>query len=97
VSSGEGIHRRSLTVLAIGHSSVDTAQGAIPALLPFLIDQRHLSYGAAGALLLIMSFGSSAIQPLFGLGSDRLSLPWLLPLGVLLAGLGIALVGLTHS
>jgi FSR family fosmidomycin resistance protein-like MFS transporter len=97
VTSGDGIHRRSLTVLAIGHSSVDTAQGAIPALLPFLIDQRHLSYGAAGALLLIMSFGSSAIQPLFGLGSDRLSLPWLLPLGVLLAGLGIALVGLTHS
>lgn len=92
-----GIHRRSLTLLAIGHSCVDTAQGAIPALLPFLIDQRGLSYGAAGALLLIMSIGSSTIQPLFGLGSDRLSLPWLLPLGVILSGVGIAVVGLTES
>ena len=65
----------------------------MPALLPFLIDQRGISYGAAGALVLVTSVGSSAIQPLFGLGSDRLSLPWLMPLGVLLAGLGVALVG----
>jgi FSR family fosmidomycin resistance protein-like MFS transporter len=73
------------------------AQGAIPALLPFLIDQRGISYGAAGALVLVTSVGSSAIQPLFGLGSDRLALPWLMPLGVLLAGLGIALVGVAPS
>ena len=44
----------------------------MPALLPFLIDQRGISYGAAGALILVTSVGSSAIQPLFGLGSDRL-------------------------
>jgi FSR family fosmidomycin resistance protein-like MFS transporter len=73
------------------------AQGAVPALLPFLIDQRGISYGAAGALILVTSVGSSAIQPLFGLGSDRLSLPWLMPLGVLLAGIGIALVGVAPS
>ena len=30
-------------------------------------------------------------------GSDRLALPWLMPLGVLLAGLGVALVGLSSS
>jgi FSR family fosmidomycin resistance protein-like MFS transporter len=89
------IDRRGLGMLAAGHVCADMAQGAVPALLPFLIDQRGLSYGAAGALLLASSVGSSAIQPLFGLGSDRLALPWLLPLGVLLAGLGVALVGLT--
>ena len=88
-----GLDRRGLAVLASGHACADMAQGAIPALLPFLIDQRGISYGAAGALVLVTSVGSSAIQPLFGLGSDRLSLPWLMPLGVLLAGLGIALVG----
>ena len=92
-----GLDRRSLAVLASGHGCADMAQGAIPALLPFLIDQRGISYGAAGALVLVTSVGSSAIQPLFGLGSDRLSLPWLMPLGVLLAGLGIALVGITSS
>ncbi|HEX7300515.1 MAG TPA: MFS transporter [Solirubrobacteraceae bacterium] len=89
------IDRRGLGVLAAGHVCADMAQGAVPALLPFLIDQRGLSYGAAGALVLASSVGSSAIQPLFGLSSDRLALPWLLPLGVLLAGLGVALVGLT--
>jgi FSR family fosmidomycin resistance protein-like MFS transporter len=45
----------------------------------------------------VTSVGSSAIQPLFGLGSDRLALPWLMPLGVLLAGLGVALVGICGS
>jgi MFS transporter, FSR family, fosmidomycin resistance protein len=92
-----GLDRRGLAVLAAGHVCADMAQGAVPALLPFLIDQRGLSYGAATALLLVTSVGSSAIQPLFGLGSDRLALPWLMPLGVLLAGLGVALVGVADS
>jgi MFS transporter, FSR family, fosmidomycin resistance protein len=96
VSTG-ALDRRGLAVLASGHACADMAQGAVPALLPFLIDQRGFSYGAAGALILVTSVGSSAIQPLFGLGSDRLSLPWLMPLGVLLAGLGVALVGVTSS
>lgn len=91
------IDRRGMSMLAAGHVCADMAQGAVPALLPFLIDQRGLSYSAAGALLLVTSVGSSAIQPLFGLGSDRLALPWLLPFGVFLAGLGVALVGLTTS
>jgi FSR family fosmidomycin resistance protein-like MFS transporter len=92
-----GLDRRGLAVLASGHACADMAQGAVPALLPFLIDQRGISYSAAGVLILVTSVGSSAIQPLFGLGSDRLALPWLLPLGVFLAGLGVALVGLTSS
>lgn len=92
-----GLDRRGLAVLAAGHACADTAQGAVPALLPFLIDQRGISYSAAGVLILVTSVGSSAIQPLFGLGSDRLALPWLLPLGVFLAGLGVALVGLSSS
>jgi FSR family fosmidomycin resistance protein-like MFS transporter len=91
------LDRRGLAVLASGHACADMAQGALPALLPFLIAQRGISYGAAGALILVTSVGSSAIQPLFGLGSDRLALPWLMPLGVLLAGLGIALVGVAPS
>jgi len=91
------LDRRGLAVLASGHVCADMAQGAVPALLPFLIDQRGFSYGAATALLLVTSVGSSAIQPLFGLGSDRLALPWLMPLGVLLAGLGVALVGIADS
>ncbi|HEY7619793.1 MAG TPA: MFS transporter [Solirubrobacteraceae bacterium] len=96
MSSG-ALDRRGLAMLASGHACADMAQGAVPALLPFLIDQRGISYGAAGVLILVTSIGSSAIQPLFGLGSDRLALPWLMPLGVLLAGIGVALVGVAPN
>jgi FSR family fosmidomycin resistance protein-like MFS transporter len=75
----------------------DVAQGAIPALLPFLIQKQHLSYASAGALVVAATLASSVIQPLFGHVSDRRSLPWLMPLGPALSGLGVALAGLAPS
>jgi FSR family fosmidomycin resistance protein-like MFS transporter len=89
--------RRGLAVLATGHLWADFLQGAIPALLPFLIAERGYSYAAAGALVLASSVGSSLIQPLFGVASDRLALPWLMPAGLAIGGTGLALVGLTES
>jgi FSR family fosmidomycin resistance protein-like MFS transporter len=95
--SADRFDRRGLAVLATGHLWADFLQGAIPALLPFLIAERGYSYGAAGALLLASSIGSSIVQPAFGLASDRLALPWLMPAGLALGGAGLALVGLTQS
>jgi MFS transporter, FSR family, fosmidomycin resistance protein len=92
-----GLDRRGLAVLAVGHAAADLCQGAIPALIPFLITQRHYSYAAAGALLLAVTIGSSIIQPAFGAVSDRLSLPWLMPLGVALSAVGIAGAALAPS
>ena len=89
--------RRGLAVLATGHLWADFLQGAIPALLPFLIAERGYSYAAAGALVLASSVGSSLTQPLFGIASDRLALPWLMPAGLALGGVGLALVGLVES
>jgi len=97
VAPAAGLDRRALGTLGFGHLCVDLTQGALPALLPFLAAQRGYSYGALGALLLASSVGSSVIQPLFGQASDRVSLPWLMPLGVLLAGAGLAGVGLVES
>jgi FSR family fosmidomycin resistance protein-like MFS transporter len=82
-----------MTVLSLCHMFTDIAQGSIPALLPFLIAENHISIAAASALVLAATVSSSVIQPLFGLASDRLSLPWLMPLGPALGGLGVALVG----
>src|SRR4051795_10107323 len=89
--------RRGLAALACGHAAADLCQGSIPALIPFLIAQRHYSFGAAGALLLVVTVGSSIIQPLFGAASDRLHLWWLMPVGVALAAVGIAGAGVTSS
>jgi FSR family fosmidomycin resistance protein-like MFS transporter len=91
------LDRRGLAVLATGHAAADLCQGAIPALIPFLITQRHYSYAAAGALLLAVTIGSSIIQPAFGAVSDRLSLPWLMPVGVALSAVGIAGAALAPS
>ena len=95
--STDRFDRRGLGVLATGHLWADFLQGAIPALLPFLIAEHGYSYGAAGALLLAASLGSSIVQPLFGVASDRFSLPWLMPCGLALGGAGLAVVGLTES
>ena len=86
-----------MATLSAGHLFTDIAQGSIPALLPFLIAEDHLSYAAASALVLAATISSSVIQPLFGHVSDRLSLPWLMPLGPFLGGLGVALAGLAPS
>jgi MFS transporter, FSR family, fosmidomycin resistance protein len=88
-----GVDRRTLAVLGGGHLCADLCQGAVPALLPFLASDRGYSYAALGALVLASTIGSSIIQPLFGLLSDRFARPWLLPLGLVLAGSGIALTG----
>jgi FSR family fosmidomycin resistance protein-like MFS transporter len=88
-----GLDRRALAVLGAGHLCVDLCQGAVPALLPFLAAEHGYSYAALGALVLASTIGSSIVQPLFGLLSDRLARPWLIPVGLLLAGAGIALAG----
>jgi MFS transporter, FSR family, fosmidomycin resistance protein len=91
--TGAGVDRRAMATLSAGHLFTDIAQGSIPALLPFLIIRGNLNYAAASALVLAATISSSVIQPLFGHVSDRLSLPWLMPLGPALGGLGVALAG----
>jgi FSR family fosmidomycin resistance protein-like MFS transporter len=89
--------RRALAAIAAGHLSSDLCQGAVPALLPYLISQRGLSYAGATALLLALTVSSSVIQPVLGHASDRMHGAWLMPAGVLLGGVGIALTGLGDS
>jgi FSR family fosmidomycin resistance protein-like MFS transporter len=88
-----GFDPRALGVLGAGHLCIDLCQGAVPALLPFLASERHYSYAALGALLLFSTIGSSIVQPLFGVLSDRVARPWLMPAGLAMAAAGIALSG----
>jgi MFS transporter, FSR family, fosmidomycin resistance protein len=86
-----------MAVLSLGHMCVDLCQGALPALLPFLIADHGWSYSQASALVLAATMSSSIVQPLFGHLSDGRSLPWLMPGGVALAAGGIALAGVAGS
>jgi MFS transporter, FSR family, fosmidomycin resistance protein len=85
------IDRRGIAALSAGHFATDFSNGALPALLPFLVDRFDLNYTQVGAVMLVSALASSIIQPLFGLWSDRRGVVWLLPVGVALAGGGMAL------
>src|SRR2546422_5301995 len=86
-----------MALLSSGHLATDFANGALPALLPFLRERFSLSYTAVGGVVLASQASSSLIQPLFGLWSDRRGAIWLLPAGVALAGIGIALAAVAPS
>lgn len=90
---GHTLDRRALSLLAIGHMLNDVNQGAVPALLPFLVTDQGLTYAAASGVVLAVTLVSGVTQPLLGLYSDRHPITWLIPVGMLLGGLGIALSG----
>jgi len=86
-----------MAALSAGHLFTDVSQGAVAALVPFLVAERGLSLAAAGSLVLAVTVSSSIVQPLFGYFSDRKPLPALMPLGVMFGGLGISLVGVAPN
>lgn len=85
--------KKNLLLVSLGHLSCDINGGALPAVLPFVRAGLGLNYQATAGLMFAYSCLSSLIQPLFGLLSDRFPRPWFIPLGVLLAGCGLAAVG----
>ena len=91
------LDKRAMAALSAGHCATDFANGALPALLPFMVERFDLSYTLAAALMLGSAASSSLIQPLFGAWSDRRGALWLLPSGVAVAGIGIALAAAAPS
>ena len=91
------IDRRAIAALSAGHFATDFSNGALPALMPFLVHRFGLSYTEVGALMLVSALASSLIQPFFGVWSDRRGAAWLLPAGVVLAGGGMALTAASPS
>lgn len=87
------MNRRLVWFLAGGHLFTDVNQGALPALLPFFISHHNFSYTAAAGLVAALGVASTVIQPLFGFYADRVSKPWLMVTGLILAGGGLAATG----
>ena len=84
-------------LLAAGHCIIDVNQGSLTALLPFLKSAHALSYAQAAMILLIANLTSSIIQPLFGYLSDQIARRWLLPVSVMLSGIGLGFTGLAPT
>lgn len=85
--------RRYSYLLMTAHLCDDLNQGALVATIPFLVLYSGYSYAATAALLFASNAASAAIQPLFGWLGDKTPRPWLMALGIFLAGLGMAGVG----
>ena len=85
---------KPIGILSVGHVATDLNQGALPAMLPFFIAAYDLSYAAAATIVFAVNMTSSVVQPLFGIAADRFAKPFLLPVGLIFAGLGVAMTGL---
>ncbi len=88
---------RAISLLGTAHLADDVNQSFIPALLPYLIAHWHISYAAAGSLVLCQAISSSVVQPAIGHLADRVSMPWLIAFGMVLAGIGVAALGVLPS
>ena len=97
IAAEEGADRRGITLLTVAHLMNDANQSALPAIIPWLVSHRGLSLATAATLVLAMNLSSSVVQPLFGHMSDRRSLAWVIPVALLVATLGTAIIGLSPS
>lgn len=85
--------RRYSYLMMIAHLCDDLNQGALVAVIPFLVLHNGYSYAEVTALLLVSNAASAIIQPLFGWLGDKKPRPWLMAAGIFLAGIGMAGVG----
>lgn len=86
-----------MRVWASAHAVGDLYQGLVPAAIPFFVLERDYTYAAASGLALAATVGSAVPQLLIGVIADRRRVPWMAPLGIVLAGVGVGLAGLAHD
>jgi FSR family fosmidomycin resistance protein-like MFS transporter len=91
------LDRRGISFLVAAHAFNDMNQSVVPAVLPFLIAQRHLSYEAAASLVLSLTIASSVVQPVFGYVTDKRSIPWLIPAAIVCGLMGTVFLGLAST
>ena len=84
-------------VMMLGHLCADLGGGALPAILPFLMVQKGITYTEAAGLSFALSGIGSVIQPLCGNMADKTSRPWLMSLGIFMAGCGISMLGILDN
>lgn len=83
--------------MMLGHLCCDINSGALPAILPFLMVERGITYSAAAGLTFALSSIGSLIQPIFGNMADKHSRPWMMSTGIILAGCGVSMLGFLNT
>ena len=86
-----------LAILSAAHFTIDSYSSFYLPLLPLLVPRLGLNYTLVGTLVAVGAMSSSFAQPVFGFVSDRLSRPWFVALGPLVAAVFLASIGAAPS
>jgi FSR family fosmidomycin resistance protein-like MFS transporter len=84
-----------LFAISAAHLMNDAMQAVIPASYPILRDALGLTYTQLGFITFVLFFSSSVMQPIVGMYTDSKPSPYMLPLGMGIAGAGM--LGLAFS
>lgn len=82
---------------AFAHLLNDLIQAVLPSIYPMLKNEFALSFAQIGMIGLIYQFTASLLQPWIGLYTDKHPKPYLLPAGMTMTLLGIALLAFSNS
>jgi MFS transporter, FSR family, fosmidomycin resistance protein len=89
--------RPGLRLITVAHMMNDLNQGVLPAMIPLLVANRHLSLATAATLVLAANLLGSVVQLGFGYLSDKRSSAWVIPAALMVATGGTALIGLAPT
>lgn len=77
-----------------GHMADDLCQGSLPAVLAFMYQEGRLdSFADVALLIMATTIINALVQPIAGYLADQKPRPYLMPLGMLTAGLGVMFLG----
>jgi FSR family fosmidomycin resistance protein-like MFS transporter len=93
----QGFAIRVVGAAAFAHLLNDLIQAMLPAIFPMLKGDFDLSFGQIGVIALVYQITASLLQPWIGLYTDKRPLPWLLPSGMAVTFVGIAVLAMAHS
>ena len=82
---------------AVAHLLNDMIQAMLPAIFPLLKTNFALSFGEIGIIALVYQVVASLLQPWIGLYTDKHPKPYLLPFGMVMTLIGIALLASAGS
>ncbi|WP_109513204.1 MFS transporter [Pseudomonas ovata] len=82
---------------AFAHLLNDLIQAVLPSIYPLLKSDFSLSFAQIGSIALIYQVTASLLQPWVGMYTDKRPLPWLLPSGMVMTLVGVALLAFADS
>ncbi|MEO5713061.1 MAG: MFS transporter [Luteolibacter sp.] len=86
-----------LFAISFSHLLNDTIQALLPAIYPILKASYQLSFAQLGMITFTFQLTASLLQPLVGFVTDRKPLPYSLPVGMSLTGIGLVSLALASS